>query len=661
MSFRIGSLLLFVFITSLFISCAPEHSKIIVAKYDDSTLTMREFEKAYAKNVGNYEAAAKDSFNNYKNFADLYVNFKMKLEDALSKGYQKDSTLSQELLDYKKKVGTSYILEKYVVEPVIKDWYEKRKIEIRASHIMFRPDKSGDWTAAEKMANAVLDSIKRGAKFEDMVVKYSQDQYSKNKGGDIYYFTAGQLPKDFEDAAYSTEVGQVYPKVVKTRFGYHIIKVTDKKPRIPKIRASHILASFKNGPMGLTDSAAAKAKMDTILAALKSGEDFAKVAEKYSDDPGSKSAGGDLGYFERRMMVPEFDSVAFKLDVGQVSDVVKTQFGYHIIKLTDKMAYPTFDEDRENLKSILKRTIYNDLYNNYTDSLAKQYNYKIDDTAMQQMIGYNDSTIIGAPLKGLEEIGTKPIFTFDNKKESVADFYMKMSGDKDFAGKIISPDILNKAANKFSRELFLEEKALSLDKTDAEFASLMKDYENGIFIFKLQEEEVWNKVKVDSVKLYDFYQKTKNNYQWKDRVAFTEIFARKDSVIKDYYNQLKAGVNFDTLAAKTERVGYKDKDGKYELQVVGSTELSKAADKLMNVGDYTEPIPNSGGYSILRLDKKDPAHLKTFEEAKPEVAGAFQEAESKRLEAEYLDSLKEKYHPVIYYDELREAFKPESN
>jgi peptidyl-prolyl cis-trans isomerase SurA len=660
MSFRVSLILLFALITSLFISCSPEHSKIIVADYDDSHLTMGEFENAYSKNVGNYETAAKDSFNAYKNFADLYVNFKMKLKDAISKGYQNDSTLAAELQDYKEKVGSSYILEKYVVEPVIKDWYEKRKFEIRASHIMFRPEKNKE-ADTEKLANAVLDSIKHGAKFEDMVARYSQDQYSKNKGGDIYYFTAGQLPKDFEDALYDTPVGQVYPKVVKTKFGFHIIKVTDKKPRVSKIRASHILASFGNNPMGPKDTVAAKVKMDSILTALKSGEDFAEVAKKYSDDPGSKAKGGDLGYFERRMMVPEFDSVVFKLDVGQISDVVKSSFGYHVIKVTDKMPYPTFDEDRDNLKTILKRTIYNDLYNQYTDSLAKQYNYKLNDATVQEVVKYNDSTFVGAPLKGIDEIGNEAIFTYDNKSEPLKDFYFKITSDKDFVGKIISADLLDRAASKISRGMFLDEKALTLDKTDPQFADLMKDYENGIFIFKLQEDEVWNKVKVDSSKLFDFYQKTMDNYKWKDRVGFTEIFARKDSVIKDDYNQLKAGANFDSLAAKTERIGLKDKNGKYDLQVVGSTELSKAADKLKNVGDYTEPIPNAGGFSILRLDMKDPARIKTFEEAKAEVAGAYQEAESKRLETQYLDYLKEKYHPVIFYDELHEAFKTESN
>ena len=124
---------------------------------------------------------------------------------------------------------------------------------------------------------------------------------------------------------------------------------------------------------------------------------------------------------------------------------------------------------------------------------------------------------------------------------------------------------------------------------------------------------------------------------------------------------LKSNENFDSLAAKTERAQLKAKNGKYDLQVVGSTEFSKIVNGLNNVGDYTEPIQNPGGFSILRLDVKEPARLKTFEEARAEVSGAFQEYESKRLENEYIDSLKKKYTPVFYYDELRNAFKQNVN
>jgi peptidyl-prolyl cis-trans isomerase SurA len=124
---------------------------------------------------------------------------------------------------------------------------------------------------------------------------------------------------------------------------------------------------------------------------------------------------------------------------------------------------------------------------------------------------------------------------------------------------------------------------------------------------------------------------------------------------------LKAGENFDSLAAKTERTQVKEKNGLYDVQVVGSSEFSKVVNELKNIGDYTEPIPNPGGFSILRLDIRNPARLKTFEEAKPEVSGSFQEFESKRLEGEYIESLKKQYKPVIFYDELRKAFKQDVN
>ena len=620
---------------------------------------MDEFEKAYSKNVGGLEAAKDDSFENYKNFADLYTNFRMKLDDAKFRGYQNDPALTQELLDYKKKVGSSYLLEKYLVEPNIKDWYEKRKVEVRASHIMIRPDSTGEAGARNK-AQAILDSIKLGKTFEEMVQKYSQDQYSKPKGGDIFYFTAAQLPFEFEDACYKTETGTVHPQVVQTKFGFHIVKVTDRKPRVPKIKASHILISYMDAA-GQVDSVNAKLTVDSVLAELKAGKDFGDVAKRYSDDTGTKDKGGDLGFFERRMMVLEFDEAAFNLEVNQVSKVIKTQFGYHIIKVTDKEAYPTFEADRDNLKNLLKRSRYNELYSGLISDYKKEFNYNLNTNTIQQMIGYNDSLIIGGELKGLSEIGTSTVFSFAKHNETVNDIYSKLKTDTEFTGKKFNQDFINKGVNKYTEQLLLEEKALSLEKTDVQFADLMKDYQNGIFIFKLQEEEIWNKVKIDSSKLYGFYEQNMQKYKWADRVGYTEIYAKKDSVIKHYYSLLKSGVDFDSLAAKTERSQLKEKKGKYDLQVVGSSEFSKSVNNLSKIGDYTEPIPNHGGFSILRLDIKDPARLKTFEEAKAEVSGAFQESESKRLENEYIDSLKKKYTPVIYYDELRKAFNHNNN
>ncbi len=652
MSLRI-SIYFVALLTFLITACSTEHSKIVIAEYNDAKITMDEFEKAYTKNVGGLEAAIDDSFENYKNFAELYTNFRMKLDDANLRGYQNDPALNEELETYKKQVGSSYILERYLVEPNIKDWYEKRKTEIRASHIMIRPDSTGELAARNK-TQAILDSIKAGNSFESMVQKHTQDNFSKPKDGDIFYFTAGQLPFEFEDASYKTKKDSVYPEVVQTRFGFHIIKVTDIRPRVPKIKASHILISFMNND-GTVDSAAAYATMDSVLAELKAGKDFGEVAKRFSDDTGTKDKGGDLGFFERRMMVQEFDEAAFNLEVGQVSKVVPTNFGLHLIKVTEKQSYPTFEAEKENLKNLLKRSRYNELYAEFLENYKKEMNYKLDENILQQMIAKNDSTIIGGELKGIEVLGDKTLYSFTNNTVTVNDFYSKLKTDSEFTGKKLTTDYLNRAVKKYSEQKVLEEKAMTLENTDAQFAELMKDYQNGIFIFKLQEEEVWNKVKIDSVKLYEFYQKNMENYKWDDRVAFTEIFARRDSVIRHYHDLLKSGENFDSLAFKTERPNMKEKHGKYDLQTI-SSELSKIANNLSKPGDYSEPFANQGGFSIIRLDIKEPARLKTFEEAKAEVSGAFQEFESKRLENEYIDSLKKRYSPVINYDELRKAY-----
>jgi peptidyl-prolyl cis-trans isomerase SurA len=637
-------------------SCTPQHADLVVAKFGDSEIKMNEFENAYIKNIGSYDAAKKDSLSKLKSFLDLYLNFKMKLRDAEVRGYGEDTALKQELTDYKVKVGVTYLLEKDIVEPGINDLYNKKKWELRVSHLMIRPDSSGE-EAARKLTQAILDSIKNGKSFEGMVSKYSQDSFSKKDGGDIFYVTAGQLPVEFEDAAYNTPKGQVYPFVVRTKYGFHIIKVTDKKERVPQIRASHILVAFNNGK-GVPDTAYAKAKLDTVLKALKSGEEFGKVAMQYSDDTGSKQQGGDLNFFERRMMVREFDEAAFNLSVGQVSDVVKTNFGYHIIKVTDKKPYPTFEEDKENLKKIYKQSRYQGEYDSLIARLKIKYNFKINDNNLHYIASKSDSVKIGGDHPKMAEIKETEVLSYAGKSIKAQEFLNKLNGSNDYLNKLITYDLLKSSANKFGADYLLDEEALNLEKTNAEFASLMEDYRNGIFIFKLQDEEVWSKINFDSTKLYNYYTSTKSNYVFPDRINFSEIFSHKDSLINHYYGLLKKGVDFDSIATKyTERPGYAEKAGNYGLVEINNSPLSEEANKLKNSGDYSNPFADAGGFSIVKLVAKEPSRVKTFEEAKAEVSGAFQESESRRLEQEYIDKLKNKYKAVIHYDNLEQAFK----
>ena len=636
-------------------SCTPKHADIVVAKFDDHEIKMNEFEKAYEKNAGGLEQAEKDSLSKLENFLDLYVKFKMKLRDAEIRGYDQDPELKKELNDYKQKIGVSYILEKDIVDPWVDTLYNRRKWEYRVSHIMIRPDSSNE--KAKLKAEAILDSIKNGASFEKMAEKYSDDRFSKVKGGDIFYITAGIVPWEFEDAVYATDSGKVYPKVVHTRYGYHIIKITDKRKRIPKIRASHILISYShNGHK--SDTTAARETIDSVMQQLKAGADFAELAKKYSDDPGSRDKGGDLNWFQRRQMVPEFDEAAFNLKkIGDISDVVQTPYGFHIIKLTGKEDYPAFDSEKEQLKEMLKKTRYQDLYNELVDSYKKKYNYNLDNATLDIVVAHTDSIRIGSPVPDSSQFKDDILYSYSGDSLTAGGFLDRLADDKEYTNQLGTKNLISKAVEKFTADDLLNRAAMDLDKTDTAFAALMNDYKNGIYIFKLQDDEVWSKLNQDSTKLHQFYEKNKQKYMWPDRVDISEIYSKSDSIINYVYSLLQKGEKFDSLATKyTERPEYKASAGHYGLIIANSTYLAKVADSL-KPGEFCRPVKDGGGYSIVKLNAVDPSHPKTFEEAKAEVSGAYQDDESKRLEQNYVESLNKIYKPETYNEKLKEAFK----
>jgi peptidyl-prolyl cis-trans isomerase SurA len=639
-------------------SCASGPSQIILAKFADQNITVKDFEKAYVNNVGSYEIAKNDSLYKLRNFLDIYVDFQMKLKDAYARGYDNNPVLQNELTDYKKQVGVSYILDKELVEPAVHQLYEKRKWEYRVSLLTIRQEKNSD-SFAQKLANNLLDSIKSGVSFAKLYEKYSKELSPNKDGGDIFYLTAGELPAEFENAVYSTDSGQVYPGIIHSNYGYSIIRITDKRLRIPEVRFSHIMAAYKSSQADKPDTLKAKLKLDKILNDLKAGVDFAKVAEKYSDDIGTKSKGGDFGYIGIRTLNKQFSEPLFNLkNIGDVTPVIQSNFGFHILKLTGKKPYPSFDEDKDNLKKMYQKANYQHDYDTLLAGLKNKYNYKVNNSIFSYLLANIDTGIVGDVNPKYDNVMDSILFSFTGASVKVSEFLEQLSKSQDFANKKVSLDLFKDALKNISNNVMLQQFALNLDKSDQDFAALMNNYKNGIFIFKLQEDEIWNKVKIDSVKLADFYAATKNNYKSPAKVNFSEIFSKSDSAIQYYYSLLTKGANFDSLAAKyTEREGFKSKHGLWGLREVTSSDVASEANMLEKPGDYSKPVKNSNGYSILYLVAKEPANLRTFEEVKAEVSGAYQESESKKLEKEYLDNLTKLYSPIINYNELDKAFK----
>ncbi len=641
-------------------SCSSQNSKVVIAEFGDNKIYLDEFENAYAKNSGGIEKAKEDSLSALHKFIDLYLNYKMKLRDAAVRGYKSDSEMKKELLDYKLNIGKTIYLQQKLYEPNLKQLFDRRKTEYRVSHIFLIPDSVRNEQQTVEFGNQLIKRIQNGEDFAALAKLYSKDTYTNMSGGDVYYVTAGQINiPSLENALYKTEPGTIFPELVQTPYGYHIIKVTERIPRKASIRAQHILVTFSDSTG--TDTAKAINKIQDIEKQLKAGKDFAELASKYSFDKGSASKGGDLGFFQRGQLVREFDEAVFKLNIGEVSPIVKTNFGFHLIKLTALTPDKSYEEQKTELKEMYDRVRYKADFDELVQKLKTEFKFIQNPATFNKVLAHSDTMKIGeAYLKSnlKAQVGNDEIFNINSRSFTCDSLFMNMIDKGTNLNMTVNGKILQDAIDQYSSDLLIREKALNYDKENPEFAKLLEDYENGMYLFKILEEEVWSKIAIDSAKTFSFWEKTKNNYNWKDRVEFKEIYNPSDSLIKKCYSSVVSAVSYDSLFLKyNQRTGYENKPGYKGLVEVGFNKLAQRANALAKIGDVSEPFPFEEGFSIVKLIKREPARIKTYEEAKAEAASILQEKESKRLEDEYLNKLIKIYHPKIYYDELGNAFQ----
>ncbi len=656
----------FLFGAFLFGGCsAVKHSDITLSKYDVGKVTMGEFEKKYAESVGGVEKAKQDSIDNYKKYLKLYTDYKLKLRNAKIRGYENDPKIRKEYNDYFKEIGESYIIEKKLVEPQLDTLYNRGKYELRLSHILIRTDKRGD-KAAKELADSLIKQLENGADFAELARKYSEYKYGRKEGGDLYYITVNQILPEIEKAMYNTPVGKVYPEPIKTPFGYHIIKITDKRPVKYKIRASHILIKYIKGEDGKIDTAATKAKAEEVYEKLKNGEDFAKLAKEYSDDKGNKDRGGDLGFFKRRDMVKPFDEVAFNLEPGKYSEPVQTRYGFHIIKVTEIQPYPPFDKLKKKLKENYMKTRYKTDLKNFVKALKEKYGYKLDSKKLSEIASK------AKDVKFVREIYRTPfftefkdsvIFTIDDSKATLDTLIRFGVSDEETKGKTVDYARMKQLADKLSEKYAFYAESKELLKTDSVFAALMDEYKNGLLIFKLQQEDIWDKIKIDTNAVRKLYEENKENCMTEDEVVFDMLYSKDDSLMAALYKDLATGkTTYGALVDSVRKGKIKGlKIREKSQRKTRNNPVAQAVWGLENVGDFTAPLDAGGVWGIARLVEKLPARLKTFNECLPEMIGKYQDIETKKLTEELNKRLEDIYNVEYYYDELEKAYKPEKD
>ena len=622
----------------------------IVARFAGQELTVPEFEDRYARSVGGRNAAMTDSLAEYEDFLTRYVDFRLKVIEAKANGLDRDSALVAEIEEYKKQLAGPYLVDQEIVDDLVKEVYQRQQEEISASHILVRVEGEGtpdDTLAAYQRIKTLRDSVAAGASFADIAARNSDDPSAVRNSGHLGVFTGGRMIKAFEDRAYSTPVDSM-SEIFRTRFGYHVLQVHSRGERSPDIRAAHILIRATE-----EDTVEALAKVTEIMAKLDEGVEFADLAFEYSDDQGSAPQGGELGFFGRGRMVAPFEEAAYSLEkVGDVSEPVRTRFGYHLIKLLEVGELPTFEEAYDDVKAQVQRLPrFQEARDALTLRLKGELNPRIDTTALVDLTsGFSpDSTLFALALEPWTDEQKSTVLAIMGGREFTLGDFLEF-GSRRRASAPSSYDFAETLAtlDRMLTERAIDVAASKLEETDPEFRDLMNEYRDGIVLFRIMEDSVWNRANTDTVGLMKMYEANAESYRFPARKRVISFYSSSDSTLKEIAARWSPN---DT----TDWVGFVGEEGFRIDTTFVSDSTNSIYDVALNLepGETSAPTRYRRGFMLFALDGIEAPRRKTFKEARADVVTVHQS----RLEETWLAWLRTKYGVELYPENLRFVFR----
>lgn len=614
----------------------------------DRPVTRSEFLQIYLKNNPNpkFDKASLDEY------MELFKKFKLKVIEAENLGYDSIPKLRNELDGYRRQLATPYLIDSAKNKALVQEGYERMRFEVSASHILIRVAEDAAPADTLLAYNRIMELRKRILKGEDFeqVAKGkggSEDESVRTNGGALGYFSAFQMVYPFESAAYNTAVGQV-SMPVRTKFGYHLVKVHDKRAARGIISAAHLMIVVKQDA-DLEAQANAEKRINEIYERLMNGEAWEDLVMKYSEDYNSKNTGGKLPEFgtgSRQRMVPEFEDAAFSIPTnGGYSKPVKTAYGWHIVKRLDVKGIESFESlEKEIQQRVNKDERALSTQKSFIEKLKKEYNLK--DYRKKQLKWFHknakfvDGQWVIAPSK------KNPImFSFSSVEINRTDFADYLSGFKSIPSKMDAKSFINMKYDDFIGEQLLAYEEAQLETKYPAFKALMTEYHDGVLLYEIMNDKVWNKALRDTLGLRTYFNANREQFRWGDRLD-ADIFVC-DS--RDIAMQVIALISQGKTAKEVSEIA----NGKSALNVIlrsqkleiNNTDYLKGRTFVLGVNEIYE---HKGKFYVVVNKESIPATNKELDETRGAVTAAYQQY----LEQQWLEELIAKYAVVINSDVL---------
>lgn len=588
---------------------------------------------------------------------ELFINYKLKVKEAENMGLDTLVEFRREFEVFKEDLIQPYLIKNSLQQGELIKAYNRMKEVVKASHILLQfPNNASreDTVAVFRMAQKLKAEAEAGADFNQLALEHSEDPSAKDNKGNLGYFSALQMVHQFEDAAFGLDIGGISEPIL-TNFGYHIIKLEDRKPNPGEIKVSHILVRTQPGDP--VSEERALRKVGDIYTELQKPESlWEEVCKMYSEDLGSKNSGGALPWIGLGSVIPEFERVAFSLtEEGEISSPVKTPYGYHIIRLDEQRPIPPYEEMEASIKSRILRDSRSTLIQSQVTAIQKsRYGFQENGAVLLNTQTILDET--NSLEKFKEEVMANAIqeevlFLVQGQEKTINDLLDFMESEKNK----VSIGSRNSAANSLQR--FIESTLNRAEEEDLlannkEYSLLLQEYRDGILLFSLMNEQVWQRALMDSMGQVNFYEENKDQYSWNERIEALIVTLGKETYAESVRRFLANKKYKHDLADRLENTFLLDNplmftmdEGLYEWKdhpVLSKVEINK---------DFHE-IKINGKSSFIMMGERVPPQAKKFEETRGKVIQDYQQFLDKiliqKLKANYIIRINEDEKKKIY-------------
>ncbi len=647
------SVLTLILFSAISLSSLGQSPKLLFTYGNDSVYT-DEFMRVFLKN--NRKDEQTDS--SLRAYLDLYINFKLKVKEATSQGMGESPAFIQELAGYREQLSRSYMTDTSLTSRLMKEAYQRMKEEIHASHILVLVGPNAlprDTMKAYKRIQSLREKAVNGANFDTLAYYNSEDISAKNNLGDLGYFSAFDMIYPFESQAFQTNTGEISP-IFRTEFGYHILKVKEKRPYRGEVKVSHLMLRLNTNPSP-EEVQKAKRKIDSLYAQLKAGADWGTLVKTYSEDVNSSNNNGDLNWIRTNSPVATpFREAAFALEnEGDISEPVLTDFGWHIIRLNERRGLAPFEEIRDRLKMQVNREP--ERVKMSEEALVKRFKaengFTENPEVLKAFIKQLDSSLLKGQFKAasVNSDKTPVMFTIGDRSLTTKEFaaYLEKYQTPQKDGS--TEGLVNSMYHDFVAMEVLQYQKDHLEEKYPDFRYLMQEYHDGILLFNLTEKKVWDKAVEDTAGLKEFYEQHKQEYMWGERVVASVYECNSKSSWKMTRKLLRKGLEDVEIS---QQVNEKDplslviKQSKFE-----KGENSFVDQVKWKPGTYS--VKNADGkYVVVVVKEVLPAGPKKFSEIKGLMTGKYQD----QLERNWIEELKSKYPVDVREEALNGLLNP---